>query len=123
MPGEGRRGENSCVPFVDVDEQRRLFRGYLWPSKLQIKTVIVHSFARDRSVSSESRKSVYGARYRPSYSLLNPRTLPYIYICIYIYFGLDSNNAGFDLARCMCALEKLHKLEEWILAKKSVRFC
>ena len=89
----------------------------------KIKTVIVHSVARDRSVSSESRKSVYGARYRPSYSLLNPRTLPYIYICIYIYFGLDSNNAGFDLARCMCALEKLHKLEEWILAKKSVRFC
>lgn len=56
--------------------------GYLWPSKLQIKTVIVHSFARDRSVS---RKSVYGARYR------YPVIAYWIHERFRIYFGLDSN--------------------------------
>lgn len=66
IEGGGGGGGIPCVLFVGVDDSA----GYLWPSKLQIKTVIVHSFAGDRSAS---RKSVYASEpsYRPSYSLLN----------------------------------------------------
>lgn len=95
-----------CVLFVGVDEQRRL-RGYLWPPKLQIKTVIVHSFARDRSVSSAP-----GNRFTAR--VIGPVIAYWIHQRFDIYFGLDSNNTlrGIRSEYARVRVEKLHKLED-----------
>lgn len=81
--------------------------GYLWPPKLQIKTVIVHSFARDRSVSSAP-----GNRFTAR--VIGPVIAYWIHQRFDIYFALDSNNTlrGIRSEYARVRVEKLHKLED-----------